>query len=193
MEAIQRTIKYEADLSPQFSEKIHQMDGGASLWRCIQCGLCSATCPLSIYMDYTPRRIMAMTREGFKDEVLGSRTIWLCASCYACTVLCPQNVEVTHIMYHLKQMAIQEKRYPRNFPIPVLAREFSRYVREHGRASEFWVVFRTWRKIALGRLLRMIPQGIRLWRLKRLPFGHHGIRQRRQLKQILAQMNGGAK
>lgn len=112
MEAIQRTVKYEADLSPQFSEEIRHLPGGETLWQCIQCGLCSASCPLSIYMDYTPRRIMAMTREGFKEEVLQSKTIWLCASCYACTVFCPQQVEITHIMYHLKQMAIREKRYP---------------------------------------------------------------------------------
>jgi len=192
MEAIQRTVKYEADLSPQFSEEIRRLPGGETLWHCIQCGLCSASCPLSIYMDYTPRRIMAMTREGFKEEVLQSKTIWLCASCYACTVFCPQQVEITHIMYHLKQMAIREKRYPRNFPIPVLAREFSNFVRDHGRASEFWVVFRTWRKIAVGRLLRMIPQGLKLMRLRRLPLSTHSIRQRRQLKKLLAQMNGGA-
>ena len=192
MEAIQRTVKYEADLSPQFSEEIRHLPGGETLWQCIQCGLCSASCPLSIYMDYTPRRIMAMTREGFKEEVLQSKTIWLCASCYACTVFCPQQVEITHIMYHLKQMAIRERRYPRNFPIPVLAREFSTWVRNHGRASEFWVVFRTWRKIAIGRLLRMIPQGLKLMRLRRLPISVHSIRQRRQLKKLLAQMNGGA-
>ena len=77
---IERTIKYEAELDHQFAVDIAGKPGGEQLYSCIQCGTCSATCPLSIYMDYTPRRIVAMTRAGFKEEVLNSFTIWLCSS-----------------------------------------------------------------------------------------------------------------
>src|SRR5512138_2064641 len=73
---IHRRIKYESELDAGFGEKIARAAYGEKLFSCIQCGTCSATCPVSHYMDYTPRRIIAMVREGFRDEVLNSVTIW---------------------------------------------------------------------------------------------------------------------
>jgi len=72
-------IKYEEDLNPRFADEIASFPGGDKLWNCIQCGTCSGVCPLSTYMDYTPRKIVAMIRAGFKGEVLKSHTTWLCA------------------------------------------------------------------------------------------------------------------
>ena len=187
---IPRTIKYESDLDHAFREKIMATQGCENIWSCIQCGLCSAACPISIYMDYTPRKIIAMTREGFREEVLSSRTLWLCASCYACAAYCPQNVNITEIMYALKRHAIEEKKYPRNFPIPELAKSFFTYVKAHGRNAEFWVVFRVWRKVALLRLVKMFPLGWRLLIRRRLPLRRERIRHTRQLKTILSNLNG---
>jgi hypothetical protein len=31
---------------------------------------------MAVYMDYTPRKIIAMIKSGFKDEALRSFTIW---------------------------------------------------------------------------------------------------------------------
>ena len=97
-------------------------------------------------MDYTPRQVMALTRGDFKNEVLRSHTIWLCASCYACTVECPREIRITDIMYELKQRAIHEGIYPKRFPIPVLAREFSEMVKKHGRITEMLLVMKLFLK-----------------------------------------------
>ena len=43
---------------------------------------------------------------------------------------CPREIRITDIMYALKQRAIQEGIYPKRFPIPVLAREFSEMVQK---------------------------------------------------------------
>ncbi len=67
----ERRIRYEAELDHSFAKEMTGRIGDESLRHCIQCGTCSSTCPVSLYMDYTPRRIVAMTREGFKDDVLG--------------------------------------------------------------------------------------------------------------------------
>ena len=189
MISIPRTVKYEAELDHQFKHTIMETSGCGEIWRCIQCGMCSATCPLSIYMDYTPRRIIAMVREGFKDEVLSSRTIWLCASCYGCTVVCPQNINITEIMYALKRHAIEEKKYPRNLPIPYLARAFFQWVHDHGRNAEFWVVFNVWRRISLFRLLAMAPMGLRLLMKGRMPLRKERIANQAQLRKLLSNLN----
>ena len=146
MMEIQRTIKYDADRVKGFGREVMSVPGCEQLEGCIQCGTCSGVCPLSIYMDYTPRQVMALTRGDFKNEVLSSHTIWLCASCYACTVECPREIRITDIMYELKQRAIHEGRYPKRFPIPVLAREFSAMVKKHGRITEMLLVFKLFLK-----------------------------------------------
>ncbi len=143
---IQRTIKYESDRVVGFGREVMKVPGCEQLENCIQCGTCSGVCPLSIYMDYTPRQLMALTRADFKHEVLRSHTIWLCASCYACTVECPQQIRITDIMYELKQRAINEGIFPRRFPIPVLAHEFTEMVRKHGRITELVLVIRLFLK-----------------------------------------------
>src|SRR5512140_3965964 len=137
---IRRRIKYESDRVPGFGREVMSVPGCEQLESCIQCGTCSGLCPLSIYMDHTPRQVMELVRSDFKREVLRSTTIWLCASCYACTVECPREIRITDIMYELKQRAIHAGIYPKRFPIPVLAREFSEMVRKHGRITEMLLV-----------------------------------------------------
>ncbi|HZP02835.1 MAG TPA: 4Fe-4S dicluster domain-containing protein, partial [Terriglobia bacterium] len=86
---VKQMVKYEVERDPDFARWVTGVIGGERIRNCIQCGLCSASCPLSPYMDYTPRRLIHMAREGFKRDVLQSFTIWLCTSCYSCTVECP--------------------------------------------------------------------------------------------------------
>ncbi len=159
---IQRRVKYQEELDADFPRRVADMPGAADLNRCIQCGTCSATCPVSSFMDLTPRRVVAMTRAGFKEEVLRSNTIWLCASCYSCTVECPKGIKITDVMYALKRLAIQERAYPRHFPTPVLAREFFHKVRQTGRSNEGQIATVMILKTNPLKLLRQIPLGLKL-------------------------------
>ena len=160
---IQRHIAYESELDPHFGEYIATKAYGEKLFSCIQCGTCSGTCPVSHYMDYTPRKIIAMIREGFRDEVLHCFTIWLCASCYACTVDCPREIKITDVMYALKQEAIAQGVYPQRFPIPVLAREFFRGVQSKGRSNELPLMIRLFLKTNPFGMLQNASIGLRLW------------------------------
>ena len=186
MAQIQRTIKYEAELDKRFPREIAAIPGCENLYDCIQCGNCSGICPLSIYMDYTPRRIIAMTREGFKKEVLSSLTIWLCASCYACTVNCPAGIKITDVMYALKRRAIEEKVYPRRFPIPVLAHAFFNMVRSYGRSTESRVVLSLWLRTGLLKLFRHAPLGWALLRKGRMPLRQEQIQGKKEIAAIMA-------
>jgi len=155
-------IKYQEDLDLEFGKSISSRPGGEDLYRCIQCGTCSATCPVSIYMPQTPRRIIAMTRAGMRNEVLSSSTIWLCASCYACTVDCPKEIKITDIMYALKQEAMEQKLHPKRFPIPVLAREFFNSVKNTGRSNEALIIVWTFLKTDPRKLLGNAMMGLKL-------------------------------
>ena len=167
MTSIERTIKYDIERDRNFPREIMSHTGCEKLYGCIQCGTCSATCPVSIYMDYTPRQLMALTRAGFKHEVLNSLTIWICASCYACTVDCPKEIKVTDIMYALKRRALHDRVYPKRFPIPVLAREFFKMVRSRGRITESQLVMRLFVQTSWLALVKTWRLGFNLLRTGR--------------------------
>ena len=190
MQAIRQTIKLDAERDRGFAADIMSAPGGEKLERCFQCGTCSGVCPLSIYMDYTPRRVIYLTRAGFKKEVLQSNTIWLCASCYACTVDCPKGIHITDIMYALKQRAIRERLYPRGFPIPVLAREFFKMVRATGRTSESWLVIRLLMNTNILKLFGMWRLGLNLMRTGRFSLKTERIRQTGELRRMLDAASG---
>ena len=182
---IRRRIRYQREADVAWTERIVAQPGCEGLYGCIQCGTCSASCPLSIYMDFTPRRVIQLVREGFRHDALRSQTIWLCASCYACAVHCPQDIHITDVMYTLKREAIAEKVAPKHFPIPVLANVFYDMVRKHGRTSEFWVVLRLMLRTHPLGLLGMARTGIAMIRTGRLSLTIERVKAQRELQSML--------
>lgn len=192
----QRHIRYDSERDKTFPAAIKSMPGCEDLDRCIQCGTCSATCPVSVYMDLTPRKIIHLTRSGFKKDVLHSFTIWLCASCYACTADCPKEIKITDIMYALKQRAIGDKVYPKRFPIPVLSREFLKMVRSKGRVTENWLALSLFLKTQIMKLFGMQKLGLRLISTGRFCWKYESMENPEELTKILDsldEMEGGAK
>jgi quinone-modifying oxidoreductase, subunit QmoC len=178
---IERKMKHQQEAKPEWAHEIAKLPGCEKLLSCIQCGTCSGTCPLSIYMDYTPRRIMNLVREGFRTDALASQTIWLCASCYSCTVRCPQKIQITDVMYSLKREAIKHKLYPKRLAIPVLSREFYNMVSKKGRSSEMWLVMRMALKSNPWILFTMIGTGWNLFRTGRMTLRQDKIRRTNEL------------
>ncbi len=182
---IRRRIRYQREADVGWMQRLVAQPGCEGLYACIQCGTCSATCPLSIYMDFTPRRVIQLVREGFRNDALRSQTIWLCASCYACAVHCPQNIHITDVMYTLKREAIAEKLAPKRFPIPVLAGVFYNMVRNHGRTSEFWIVLRLMLRTNPLGLLSMAKTGLALLRTGRMTLTQERVKARHELRAML--------
>jgi quinone-modifying oxidoreductase subunit QmoC len=183
--AVVRRIKYEVELDHNFGEHIAAHAYGQRLMSCIQCGTCSATCPLSHYMDYTPRKVIAMTREGFKEEVLNSLTIWLCASCYSCVVQCPRQIHITDVMYALKREAIASGYFPRGLPIPVLAKAFFNLVRRNGRNTESWLLVNLYMRTNPFKMFKESLLGLRLLLAGRMSLKPDRIKRRAELSTIL--------
>ncbi len=174
-------MRFQREADPEWARTVRDRPGCERLFACMQCGACSGTCPLSIYMDFGPRKVIALVREGFRREALSSETIWLCASCYSCEVHCPQQIHLTDVMYSLKREAIRDGLYPKHLPIPVLAQEFQRVVRRNGRTSEFWVVLRMALRTNPFSLFGMWRAGWDLLRTGRLHVRGERIRRPDQL------------
>jgi heterodisulfide reductase subunit C2 len=192
METFKRKLKYEQFFDHGFAQRVSETPWGKDLFDCIQCGACTGICPTSIYMDYAPRRIVAMVREGMKEDVLKSFTIWLCSSCYACTVNCPQKIKITDIMYGLKRMAIEEGHYPRKFPIPLLAKAFFDMAKRNGRTTEFLLASKLMLKTGLGKIFSYLPIGFDLMKTGRMSLKTERVSEegRKQLQEMLRAKEG---
>lgn len=177
-------IRKESERDPAFAAWIANF--AENIRQCIHCGQCSSSCPLAGYMDRTPRQLMHLSREGFKDMVLSSNSIWLCTSCYACRVRCPRDIKVTDVMYALKRRAIEEGLYFKRFPIPQLAKEFQAMVYRKGRISETELVVRLKLKTDLLSMFGMMGLGLGLLRTGRLSLKREKIKNKAQLRKLLA-------
>jgi len=122
--------------------KFYETHDGKDVLKCIQCGTCSGSCPLSDKMDYAPRELFALIRDGEMEAVLRSNTQWYCVSCYQCMVRCPQEIPVTDLMYILKQMAIKQGISPKTAKMPDLYMTFYREVLKKGRLTEAMLMIR---------------------------------------------------
>ncbi|MFQ6070194.1 MAG: 4Fe-4S dicluster domain-containing protein [Candidatus Aminicenantales bacterium] len=189
---IQRKLKFEEELDKNFLEEIKDMSGCDEIDRCIQCGTCSSSCPMAVYMDYPPRKIMGLIKNGFREEALRSFTIWLCPSCYTCQVRCPANIKITDVMYALKRKAIEEKVYPSRFSIPILAQEMHNLIDKYGRNSELWLVLNMYikSKNPFG-LLKMAPTGWSMIKTGRMSLKKEKIKNKNQLKALLKAVKEG--
>jgi heterodisulfide reductase subunit C len=102
---------------------------------CIQCGTCTASCPIAFAMDKTPRHMWRLVLMGEKDAIFNSKTFILCSSCYYCTLRCPRGLPLTDAMHALKQVAAREN-LARFRQSTLFYKKFIESVRRHGRVRE---------------------------------------------------------
>jgi Fe-S oxidoreductase len=82
-------------------DNLLQTPEGRALLSCIQCGTCAGTCPYGEVMEYPPRRIIGMLREGLLEEVIASDSLLNCVACYACLAKCPRGLRLTDLLLPL--------------------------------------------------------------------------------------------
>ncbi len=121
---------------PSFAQEVFQnVDSGEEIKMCMQCGICGGSCPLRHEMDYTPRNIFMMVRNGRRDAVLGSKAITLCTSCYRCKVRCPRGIPVIDVMHGLAHYGIKKGIIPQK-GTAAFGGEFWKMIYRIGRIDE---------------------------------------------------------
>jgi Fe-S oxidoreductase len=93
-------------LTQTFFDRIAAVAEGQQVKACIQCGICSGSCPLGYAMEYAPRGLIASLRAGAMERVLRSNTPWLCVACYTCTARCPSAVGITDVLFPAMREAL---------------------------------------------------------------------------------------
>jgi len=144
---------------------------------CMQCGVCSGSCPLGKLWAHPPQEIFMMIRAGKRDEVLS------CTSCYNCIVRCPRGLPVTHIVHGLAHYAKRLGLAPRNQPTAKFAQMFWDNLSKRGRVNELNLAMRLYFlngfREGVKTALKMKDIGLGMFKAKRMNpmefVGGHGI------------------
>jgi heterodisulfide reductase subunit C len=148
---------------PRLREEVAGLIKGTDLRYCMQCGVCSASCPSMQRMQHGPRRLMHMIYLGLVDEVLSSPDLWSCVTCYSCASRCPQGIAVTDIIARLRNLAVRTGSAKDRES--VFSRVFVQVIGRHGRMYEPEVLLRYYAALSsLGGLLKQAGLGLRMLR-----------------------------
>jgi heterodisulfide reductase subunit C len=76
---------------------------------CLECGKCSAVCPMvDIYGEYVHNRCARsiVERLSFDPETLGDEALWYCWACQECTHFCPSGVDFQTFMIAFRRLLV---------------------------------------------------------------------------------------
>ncbi len=166
-----------------FLDEVAATPGGTKIRSCIQCGMCTGTCPVANYMEYPPRKIIAMIRAGMRDEVLSSNSMYHCVSCYLCYDRCPRGVHPTEIAHALESLATQHGYHVKGTRNPVMYRSFVGSIKSRGRVHEVGMMMRYFFTTNPLAALKMIPVASKLLLHKRMPLKPEACSRQRRFGQ----------
>ena len=187
------TSMIEAYRNSFLKEVEANVEEGEWVKMCMQCGVCSGSCPLGPHWAHPPQEIFMMIRAGKREEVLTSDSMWMCTSCYNCIVRCPRGLPITHIMHGLANYANRLGLAPKNQPTRKFAKIFWDNITKSGRANELKMGLSLYFKDGFGQGVKnaMANQklGMAMMKTKRMNvgelFGGHSIKDTSGLNAIL--------
>jgi heterodisulfide reductase subunit C2 len=94
-------------VSPVLGDELHAL-GAFDAEACMNCGVCSATCPLGI--DLLPRRLFRYAILGMEERLrVEERNVFSCLLCRACEESCPGGVHITENVRLLRRWLLEER------------------------------------------------------------------------------------
>jgi quinone-modifying oxidoreductase subunit QmoC len=182
--------KYRNDFLKEVEANVEE---GRWVKMCMQCGVCSGSCPFGAHWEHPPQEIFMMIRAGKRDEVLQSESMWMCTSCYNCVVRCPRELPITHIMHGLANYAHRLGIAPKMNPTRRFAKIFWKNISTNGRVNELklsvGLYFMDGIASGIKKGLEMLPVGLGMMKTGRLnPMGlvsGHGIKGKSELQAML--------
>lgn len=175
----------EAELRQIFLKQIEAIPAGERIKRCIQCGTCTGSCPVSYAMDIPPRMLIALFRAGELETIMKSRSIWICASCYACTTRCPSGIKITDLIYALKRTVMEKNLKSQAPQVQIMANLFINNLMSFGRLHEGSMIARFYLKTGIMKIFGYIPLGIKMLQTKRLALLPKRIKAHKSLYHII--------
>jgi heterodisulfide reductase subunit C len=97
-----------AEIGNELLARIEELSG-QKVFRCMQCGSCSAGCPMHDKMDIAPNQIWKLLQMGEYEAVKNSSSIWACFSCFTCGLRCPKGIDLARVMEAVRQLLLRKR------------------------------------------------------------------------------------
>jgi quinone-modifying oxidoreductase subunit QmoC len=162
---------------------------------CMQCGVCSGSCPFGNHWEHPPQEIFMMIRANKRAEVLASTSMWMCTSCYNCIVRCPREIPITHVMHGLASYAVRLGLAPKENPTHKFGLMFWDNLAHHGRVNETVLGIKLYFMNGFGEgvktAIKMAPVGWNMLKTGRfnvfglIPGLHKGSKKKKDIQAIL--------
>jgi heterodisulfide reductase subunit C len=95
-------------------DQLNRLPGAGTFSYCFGCQTCTTVCPVvgsyenpQEAVGLLPHQIMNCLGMGLVEMASGPKMLWDCVTCYQCQEHCPQNVEITDILFQLKNLAVE--------------------------------------------------------------------------------------
>ncbi len=76
---------------------------------CLECGKCTAACPISRFNnDFSPRKMLADGLFYNADDLVSDKLLWSCLTCQLCSTRCPVDVKFSEYMRDVRAVAHNE-------------------------------------------------------------------------------------
>ena len=110
----QEGILREHTLDKGFLEEIARDPDCKEIYNCIQCGVCTGACPLSVSVrKLSPRKVIALTREGNTEALAEALEIFeKCLLCGQCQTFCPAGIKIKEILLKLRELGFKLGKVP---------------------------------------------------------------------------------
>lgn len=109
-------IKQTGKLKKHF-EKVSGMETSVDsfierykLLECIQCGVCTGSCPVSIKTDLNIRKLIHDIVIHRSVEVPPHDTLWSCTTCSTCEIRCPKGLAPVDTIVKLREIVVEKGR-----------------------------------------------------------------------------------
>jgi Fe-S oxidoreductase len=87
-------------------EAIQQIIKNTKAYYCLECGKCTAVCPISRReYAYSPRLTVERAIWGEGEELLTDALLWSCLTCQHCSTRCPSDVHYVEFIRDLRALA----------------------------------------------------------------------------------------
>jgi len=155
---------------------------GEDVNRCYQCLKCSAGCPMTFAMDFTPSQIMRMVQLGQEDLLLSCKTIWVCLTCNTCSIRCPNDIDIALVIDSLRERVLKKGVKPAVENVALFHKYFLNNVKRRGRTfeSELLALY----QIRTGQAVKNAGLGMRMFMKGRMALLPESVGNKKAFREI---------
>jgi heterodisulfide reductase subunit D len=96
---------------------------GRAFAACLECGRCTAVCPVARHQRFSPRRLVSRALSRGLGALAADAAIWSCLTCRGCQTVCPMRIDYEGFVLAARARAVAGAPYRADEQTQALLRE----------------------------------------------------------------------